>query len=202
MDLDAALCLIERDPGGVGDDELLVMAEASARVRSYAAARECRIASEIEKRRLAEKTGAGGVAGVLSGASGESRRKSGQRRRMAKELEALPATFEGLESGRISEEHVRAITEAHRDPKLREAVEAQSLQPMPDLWPFVDAMAGLPLCLIRGTGSNLLTRATADEMARRRPDMTRAEVPGRGHVPFLDEPEALAALNQWCKALK
>jgi hypothetical protein len=34
-------------------------------------------------------------------------------------------------------------------------------------------------------------------MRRRRPDMVFADVPGRGHVPFLDEPEALAALETW-----
>jgi hypothetical protein len=27
--------------------------------------------------------------------------------------------------------------------------------------------------------------------------MIFAEVPGRGHIPFLDEPEALAALHSW-----
>jgi hypothetical protein len=27
--------------------------------------------------------------------------------------------------------------------------------------------------------------------------MIRADVLGRGHVPFLDEPEALDALHQW-----
>jgi hypothetical protein len=34
-------------------------------------------------------------------------------------------------------------------------------------------------------------------MQARRPDMIVAEVPGRGHVPFLDEPEALAAIREW-----
>jgi hypothetical protein len=34
-------------------------------------------------------------------------------------------------------------------------------------------------------------------MQRRRPDMIAAEVPDRGHIPFLDEPEALAAIRDW-----
>jgi hypothetical protein len=38
-------------------------------------------------------------------------------------------------------------------------------------------------------------------MRRRRPDMIYTEVPGRGHVPFLDEPEALDALRQWIARL-
>lgn len=79
------------------------------------------------------------------------------------------------------------------DPRLREAF----LADVPTLWPFFDALAGLPMALIRGTTSDILSPATAAEMARRRPDMIRAEVPGRGHVPFLDEPEALVALHAW-----
>lgn len=83
------------------------------------------------------------------------------------------------------------------DPKLRDAVLAAGAQPAPDLWPFYDALTGLPLALIRGENSDLLTEETADEMTRRRPDISRADVPGRGHVPFLDEPEALVALYEW-----
>lgn len=88
------------------------------------------------------------------------------------------------------------------DPRLREAVLSTWDRPQPDLWPLFDALAGLPLCLIRGAASDLLSRATADAMVQRRPDMIRTDVPGRGHVPFLDEPEALAALRAWLKALQ
>lgn len=87
------------------------------------------------------------------------------------------------------------------DPKLRDAVVAAGAQPVPDLWPLFDALQDLPLCLIRGMNSNLLTAATADEMARRRPDMIRGDVPGRGHVPFLDEPQSLTALRTWLELL-
>lgn len=88
------------------------------------------------------------------------------------------------------------------DPKLRDAVLDAGAQPAPDLWPLFDALAGLPLALIRGANSDLLSLQTADEMARRRPDMIRADVPGRGHVPFLDESEALDALHLWLEKLQ
>ena len=83
------------------------------------------------------------------------------------------------------------------DPKLRDAVLAAGAQPAPDLWPLYDEFSDIPLALIRGANSDLLTLETADEMARRRPDLIRADVPDRGHVPFLDEPEALAVLHKW-----
>ncbi|WP_342068679.1 alpha/beta fold hydrolase [Yoonia algicola] len=88
------------------------------------------------------------------------------------------------------------------DPKLRDAVLASGAQPAPDLWPLFDALADLPLALIRGANSDLLTQATADEMSRRRPDMIRADIAGRGHVPFLDEPDAVDALHQWLEKLQ
>lgn len=88
------------------------------------------------------------------------------------------------------------------DPRLRDAVLAAGAQPVPDLWPLFDALAGLPLALIRGANSDLLSAETADEMARRRPDMIRADVPGRGHVPFLDEPQSLAVLHRWLEMMR
>ncbi|WP_296426666.1 alpha/beta hydrolase [Yoonia sp.] len=88
------------------------------------------------------------------------------------------------------------------DPRLRDAVVASGAQPTPDLWPLFDALAGLPLVLIRGANSDLLSAETANEMARRRPDMIRADVPGRGHVPFLDESEAVAALHAWLEKMQ
>lgn len=88
------------------------------------------------------------------------------------------------------------------DKHLRDAVLAAGEQMMPDLWPFFDAMAELPLALIWGMNSNLLSSDTIAEMQKRRPDMILGKVPGRGHIPFLDEAEAIAALTLWIKALQ
>ena len=83
------------------------------------------------------------------------------------------------------------------DPHLRDAVLAAMDGPAVDLWPFFDALSGLPFSCIWGEGSNLLGAATVQEMQRRRPDMILGTVPGRGHVPFLDEPQAVTALHKW-----
>jgi pimeloyl-ACP methyl ester carboxylesterase len=87
------------------------------------------------------------------------------------------------------------------DPALREAFLAAFKGPPVDLWPQFDALAGLPVALIRGANSDLLSGATAAEMLRRRPDMIFAEVPDRAHVPFLDEPESLAAIRAFLQAV-
>ena len=74
--------------------------------------------------------------------------------------------------------------------------------PPADLWPLFDACAGLPLALVRGANSDLLSQAAAAEMRRRRPDMIFAEVPDRAHVPFLDEAESLAAIRTWLERMR
>lgn len=87
------------------------------------------------------------------------------------------------------------------DPKLRDAIEALGAQAVPDLWPLFDALEGLPIACIRGENSDLLSAETLAEMERRRPDMISVTVPNRGHIPFLDEPESVAALQTWVEAL-
>jgi pimeloyl-ACP methyl ester carboxylesterase len=88
------------------------------------------------------------------------------------------------------------------DPALRQSFLAAFEGPEVDLWPLFDTCAGLPLALIRGANSDLLSEETAAEMRRRRPDMIFASVPDRAHIPFLDEPESLAAIHAFLKALK
>lgn len=82
------------------------------------------------------------------------------------------------------------------DPALREPVLAAGTE-LPPLWPLFDALAGLPLALVHGAGSDILSQQTVEEMQKRRPDMRIATVPGRGHVPWLDEPEALGVIRAW-----
>lgn len=88
------------------------------------------------------------------------------------------------------------------DPALRQSFDAALAAPLPELWTLFDACDGLPLALIRGAASDVLARATADEMRRRRPDMVFADVPERGHIPFLDEPEAIEAVRMWLDSVR
>lgn len=85
------------------------------------------------------------------------------------------------------------------DPALARTLEGDGAAP--DLWPLFDATRGLPLACIRGANSDLLAPETVAAMQARRPDMIFAEVPDRGHVPFLDEPEALQAIAKWRELL-
>lgn len=116
---------------------------------------------------------------------------------------AMYPEFHGVPESRWKEEAGRHYVETPQglsinyDPALAQTFRESEGADAPDLWPLFDALEGLPLALIRGANSNLLTAGTAERMKARRPDMIYAEVPGRGHVPFLDEPEALAAIRAW-----
>ncbi len=119
-------------------------------------------------------------------------------------LEHAAQGFANLPAGRWLEEARRRYAPTEQgltiryDPALRQAFLAgMATEPAPDLWPMFDACAGLPLALIRGENSALLSAETAEEMCRRRPDMIYEEVPDRGHVPFLDEAESLRAIHQF-----
>lgn len=87
------------------------------------------------------------------------------------------------------------------DPALRDAFLNAFEGPPVDLWPLFDALAGLPLALIRGANSDLLTPQSLQTMRTRRPDMTFAEVPDRAHIPFLDEPEAVTLIRAFLDRL-
>ncbi|MEM8822414.1 MAG: alpha/beta hydrolase [Pseudomonadota bacterium] len=115
----------------------------------------------------------------------------------------LLAGFEDVPPERWQEEaekHYRVTEDGlaiNYDAKLRDAVLEAGSQPAADLWPLFDALEGLPVACIRGANSDLLSTKTLAKMVERRPDMIVAEVPKRGHVPFLDEAESLEALNEW-----
>jgi len=81
------------------------------------------------------------------------------------------------------------------DLNLRQAV-LDSAGPIPEMWPQFRAMQDIPTLVLRGENSDLLSQKTVEEMRRAKPDMTAVKVKDRGHVPFLDEPESLAAIRK------
>ncbi|MEM1361143.1 MAG: alpha/beta hydrolase [Pseudomonadota bacterium] len=93
--------------------------------------------------------------------------------------------------------------ELRYDAQLRKSLIEQSAgDTLPSMWPLFDAFKGLPIALIRGENSDILSAETKAEMVKRRPDMLHTTVPDRGHVPFLDEPEALDLLTQFIQRLE
>jgi pimeloyl-ACP methyl ester carboxylesterase len=70
-----------------------------------------------------------------------------------------------------------------------------------DSWPLFDAIGPLPALVLHGENSDLLSAATVAEMQARHAGLAAVTVKDRAHVPFLDEPEALAAIENWLAAV-
>lgn len=64
-----------------------------------------------------------------------------------------------------------------------------------DAWPYYRALAGSPVLIIRAEHSDLLPPKVAERMAHEIPDTKLVTVPGVGHAPDLDEPEAVAGID-------
>ena len=71
----------------------------------------------------------------------------------------------------------------------------------PDLWPFFAGLGRLPLMLVQGEASTLLSAATVARMRALRPDMGVVCLPGTGHAPTLEEAPAAAALDAFLEAV-
>ncbi|MCP5088930.1 MAG: alpha/beta hydrolase [Rhodobacteraceae bacterium] len=122
------------------------------------------------------------------------------RPRTVPEFHNVPASRWREEAERLWVERPDGL-DLNYDRKLRDGTVAALATEQPDLWPLFDCLADLPLALVRGENSKLLSRDCAKKMQERRPDMIYKEVADRGHVPFLDEPECLAALKDWLEIL-
>ncbi len=92
-------------------------------------------------------------------------------------------------------ENSAGIVEGDADPLIGEALRAASAAAAPDLWPLWDALRDLPTLSIRGALSDILSAATFARMKSENPGLEQLEVANRGHVPLLDEPECIAAID-------
>ncbi len=88
-------------------------------------------------------------------------------------------TFRSRPDGRL---------ELDYDPAIAATINPNA--PPADLMPLFDALIAIPLLVLRGSLSDILSRDGVAAMAARKPDLHAAEVPGVGHAPTLEEPSA------------
>lgn len=73
------------------------------------------------------------------------------------------------------------------DPSLMNTLEALDLDmPLPNLWPFFEGLAHVPVLAIRGGHSDLLTAETLRRMKERHPRLTALTVEGQGHALVIE----------------
>lgn len=101
-------------------------------------------------------------------------------------LDLAKRTMVVTQNGRISFDYDMAIAEPFARPG--------NAAP-PNLWLAFEALVGVPMLLVRGELSDLLSPDTVKRMAARNPKMRTITVPRVGHAPTLDEPEVRAAIH-------
>jgi pimeloyl-ACP methyl ester carboxylesterase len=86
------------------------------------------------------------------------------------------------------------------DPALAHNLAAISAdQPVPTMWPQFEALTRMPVMLIRGAHSDVLSAETVEAMKTRHPEMEVVAVPDQGHAPLLAGPHIIARIAEFAK---
>jgi pimeloyl-ACP methyl ester carboxylesterase len=88
------------------------------------------------------------------------------------------------------------------DRNLMKSLEALDLeQPLPVFWPQFDGLRNVPLLIIRGENSDLLSIDTLHEMLRRHPGAESCTVKGQGHAPLLIDKDTIERICGFAAAI-
>ena len=80
------------------------------------------------------------------------------------------------------------------DPAISKVFTRPQPVPAPSLVPLFEKLAKVPVLVIRGALSDVLSEEGVAVMSHIKPDLETAEVPRVGHAPTLEEPEARNAM--------
>jgi pimeloyl-ACP methyl ester carboxylesterase len=108
------------------------------------------------------------------------------RRLMSAQFPKLTAE-QWLEGARRTWHHKHGALKPFYDLGIGNALAGIDIErPMPAMWHEFDALAGLPMLVVRGANSDILSAATVAAMAARREKMDVIEVADQGHAPLLE----------------
>ncbi len=73
-------------------------------------------------------------------------------------------------------------------------------QPVPDMWPQFIALGQVPVFVIRGANSDVLSADTLETMTERHSNLRSLTIQDQGHAPVLKEPETMEAIASFFTA--
>lgn len=82
------------------------------------------------------------------------------------------------------------------DLKIAEPFRVPGAEAGPDMWRALAGLSDVPVLIVRGGRSDILSAATAERMAASLPDAELVTLPGIGHAPTLDEPGVQGAIDR------
>ncbi len=82
------------------------------------------------------------------------------------------------------------------DPKLKNTLSVLD-GPMPELWPQFEALKRVPLLVLRGENSDILSNATVEEMHRHHPAIRSRLIAKQGHAPLLRDKDTMEDIAQF-----
>ena len=87
------------------------------------------------------------------------------------------------------------------DPAIASSMEGEEPTTVPpDLWQIWNMLTDIPMLLIRGAITDILHEDTAEKMEKLHAGpFHRVDIPNVGHAPILNEPAAVAAIQQFLK---
>jgi pimeloyl-ACP methyl ester carboxylesterase len=99
----------------------------------------------------------------------------------------------------FKEENGRLVTTY--DPRLALSLAGVDMeQPAPTLWKEFDALANVPLMVIRGANTDVLSASTVAQMKAHHPALETIEVPDQGHAPLLADVDTVSVVARFVAA--
>jgi pimeloyl-ACP methyl ester carboxylesterase len=89
------------------------------------------------------------------------------------------------------------------DPAILEGLNQTDLSAVPpNLWLQWQQLKSIPILAIRGALSDMISAEILASMAAQHPSLQAVTIANRGHAPMLDEPAAVAAINEFLQRLE
>jgi pimeloyl-ACP methyl ester carboxylesterase len=88
------------------------------------------------------------------------------------------------------------------DPAILAGLNAADPSAAPNLWPQWQHLKSISILAIRGALSDILSAEILASMAAQHPNLRAITVANRGHAPMLDEPAAVAAIDEFLHSLE